>query len=206
MASLLCREFCNAFRNIGDAVRLGCNAIGQVLCLPCRLCGVASAKIGDVLCSPFALYLMLALGLNVPPIVFAGLAAGANECKDDVVPWLVKNAVFCIINIVAALYIVSKILARSDSKQQQLLEEGTFYGTREQSCARIKQVLCDDPGVALYILVGIVYLVWTGIGTKMLHHGECGNDEIAHHLRNAVLCNHLFIALGGLGFCLSACC
>jgi len=219
MAAVLCRSICDVIKGICDAAKAICNGLGQVLCLPCRLCGMVTAELGDIVCSPFFLYLSAAYGLNLPPIVFAIRAKqeGGDECE-RLLNWLLVNAILCAVNMAAAAYIVSRIQADEtyirQQQQQQQLEEGTWYKsmhssvttTRSNSYARIRKVLCEDPGVAAYILVGIFYIAWTSMGVSRLRDDDCGNYQISEHVRNSVLCNFLFLWLGGLAFCCSISC
>ena len=100
--------------------------------------------------------------------------------------WLKIDALLCFVNIIAAFYIAAKIsydpsesgATNADSAPYveasigekasnktsgankpsltRLMELGNLSETRSKSLSRVKEVLCYDPFVALYILVGIV--------------------------------------------------
>ena len=59
--------------------------------------------------SPFCLYLTVTLGLNIPPIIFAGHAFAINNGCSLAIKWLLVNAVLCVVNMAAAIYISGKI-------------------------------------------------------------------------------------------------
>jgi len=220
MAAIICREF-------GNILSACCTATGKVLCLPCQLCGIATETACDVVCSPFFLYLLTAFGLNVPPVVFAwqATATAADDGEPDcggTYKWIVWNGILCLCHIVAAVYIVSRIQSSNELKNLSLLPKTAqddangsksndvwklgSHGeneTRSKSYARMKEVLCDDPGVALYIIVIFVYLVWTVNGI-FRSFGDC--DNLQDLAQNALWFNFAFISLGGGAFCCSLCC
>lgn len=182
--------------------------------------------------SPFALYLAVALGLNLPAVVFAAKNLGINHeggCA-SAASWLNVNAVLCFVNMAAALYITSKILHESDpvvaetvdaapyieasvfskkakTKTVEPIQEATAVTpTKAKSFARTKDVLMEDPIVAVYIVIGLFYLIWStiGIGRSASAYG-CGYG-LAGSVNSAVMCNYLFISLGGMAFACSICC
>jgi hypothetical protein len=201
--------------------------------------------------SPFALYLAVALGLNLPAVVFAAKNLGSNHeggCA-SAASWLNVNAILCFVNMAAALYITSKILHEPDpvvtetvdaapyieasvfSKKaktktaEPILQEATAVAptkkslgrtilnttdthndTKPKSFARTKDILMEDPIVAVYILIGLFYLIWStiGIGRSASAYG-CGYG-LAGSVNSAMMCNYLFISLGGMAFACSICC
>lgn len=243
MAAILCRGF-------GDICDGACDALGSVICLPCRACGFACAEMRSFLRSPFALYLAVALGLNLPAVVFAAKNLGSNHeggCA-SAASWLNVNAILCFVNMAAALYITSKILHESDpliaetvdaapyieasvfskkakTKTAEPIQEATAVAptkkslgrtilnttdthndTKAKSFARTKDVLMEDKIVAVYILIGLFYLIWStiGIGRSASAYG-CENG-LAGSVNSALMCNYLFISLGGMAFACSICC
>lgn len=190
--------------------------------------------------SPFCFYLTVTLGLNVPPIVFAGQAlANGNNCA-VALQWLVVNAVFCIVNVAAAIYISGKVVqppsddddgngapyiaatvdggkTEQQSQQQPQLPNGIkkFWqghsSTHEARLAqdltkfgRVREVLCYDPIVAVYIIIGIGYIIWQSMGFgRMNEAAQCGGDDL---ISSAVMCGFLFISLGATAFGCSVCC
>ena len=91
MAAVLCRGVCDCIRDV-------CNGLGTILCLPCRLCGVVTTQLGDIVCSPFSLFLCAAFGFNLPPIVYFLKAFQIDDdagggCK--AMEWLKGDAILC---------------------------------------------------------------------------------------------------------------
>eukprot|EP00573_Skeletonema_grethae_P006588 CAMPEP_0201697878 /NCGR_PEP_ID=MMETSP0578-20130828/14998_1 /ASSEMBLY_ACC=CAM_ASM_000663 /TAXON_ID=267565 /ORGANISM="Skeletonema grethea, Strain CCMP 1804" /LENGTH=195 /DNA_ID=CAMNT_0048184235 /DNA_START=173 /DNA_END=760 /DNA_ORIENTATION=+ len=191
--------------------------------------------------SPFCFYLTVAVGLNVPPVVFAGQAlANGNNCA-VALQWLMVNAFFCIVNVAAAFYISGKVVqpppddgngapfiaATVDGgkeqqqqpyqQQQQQLPNGIKKFWQGHTSAnearlaqnltkfgRVREVLCYDPIVAVYIIIGIGYIVWQSMGFgRMNEAAECGEDGL---ISSAVMCGFLFISLGATAFGCSVCC
>lgn len=175
--------------------------------------------------SPFCVYLTVSLGLNLPSIVFAGKAAvsfGVMEggCSDQL-NWMYFNAALCAVNMIAAIYITEQIQKqRDETVTVNQLEDGTYYEakaystgpsgdtSRHNSIERIKKTLCDDKWVAVYIVFGVIYLIWQSIGmSRWLAAGvNCGNGQVATLMFNSLLCNWLFITLGATSFICSLCC
>lgn len=237
MAAVICSS-------VSDLCTGLCNGIGRVICLPCRLCGMATAELCDIIGSPFCLYLSVALGLNLPPVVFAISAsrrdgAGQNSCS-GVMKWLMVNAVLSAVNMIAALYIVNKIQANKERVISDVESSGQYFQagsslpgrrgsgsgittgtggvggtkgadrinqTRENSFSRVHAVLCYDPGVALYIIAGMVYIVWQCMGISRSTGAEnyCG-DAIHADIANSLICGWLFMFLGATSFFCSIFC
>eukprot|EP00579_Thalassiosira_antarctica_P007582 CAMPEP_0201900006 /NCGR_PEP_ID=MMETSP0902-20130614/51496_1 /ASSEMBLY_ACC=CAM_ASM_000551 /TAXON_ID=420261 /ORGANISM="Thalassiosira antarctica, Strain CCMP982" /LENGTH=136 /DNA_ID=CAMNT_0048433559 /DNA_START=182 /DNA_END=592 /DNA_ORIENTATION=+ len=84
--------------------------------------------------------------------------------------------------------------------------ESTQTDTRSKSLSRVKDILCYDPIVALYIIVGIFYVVWQtmGLGRSSLTT-DCGGG-LDQYLFHSLICGFLFISLGGMTFACSLCC
>lgn len=230
MAAILCES-------ISKLLRGTCEAVGTVLTLPCKACGIATGQLTKVCSSPFCLYLTVATGLNLPPIIFAGQslvfgAYGNADCT-SASNWLYLNALLCFINIAAALYISAKIAYepeadgnaeafvdienKEDTKTEQSTKKKTLVEsvlertldsnhTRSKSMARVKDILCYDPIVAVYIIVGIFYMVWQtmGFGRSQLAN-DCGGG-LDDYLSHSLICGFLFIMLGGMTFACSLCC
>ena len=78
MAAIICESLSKILRGT-------CEALGTVLTLPCKVCGLANGQLANLCRSPFCLYLCMAIGLNLPPIIFAGKSIagkgyGSQEC------------------------------------------------------------------------------------------------------------------------------
>jgi len=215
MAAVLC-DF------MSDVCKGTCNAVGKVICLPCRACGFATRELGDVFSSPFCLYLSVALSLNLPPIGFAIKAAiggWQGSCKNSM-QWLTVNAILCAFNMAAAIYIANQIqYERDETVTVNKLEDGTYYQasaistgpggdtSSQNSFTRIKTILCYDPIVACYILIGIFYLIWQSVGMSRWLGSDDGCDGgISGLMFNSLICDWLFIILGATAFGCSVCC
>ena len=77
------------------------------------------------------------------------------------------------------------------------------------SLGRIKHVLCYDGGVAIYIILAIVWMIWLSIGLSHLLNfdgGNCGGDAVAGKLVASLMCGYVYMSLVGIGFLCSLCC
>lgn len=227
MAAVLCES-------ISKLLRGTCEAVGTVLTLPCKACGIATDGLTNICRSPFCLYLTVALGLNLPPIIFAGKAWSgdySNEGCASASNWIHLNALLCLVNMAAALYISSKITyqpaedenaapfveasvmddtkppeQRKKSLVGMVMERTLETDTRSRSMARVKDILCYDPIVAIYIIIGIFYMVWQTIGiNRRLLASDCGGG-LDDYVGNSLMCGFLFIFMGGMTFAISLCC
>jgi hypothetical protein len=106
------------------------------------------------------------------------------------------------------------------------IESGTYYATpveatsvkrasttkgetRGGSMGRIKDVLCHDCGVAVYIVLGIFWIIWQSMGIGKLltfNSGDCGGGEVADLLVTCLVCGYVYMSLVGVGFCCSLVC
>lgn len=228
MAAILCES-------LSKILRGSCEAIGTVLTFPCKACGCATEQLTKLCRSPFCLYLTVAIGLNLPPIIFSGMAFGAGTGGSSCTSasnWLYLNGLLCLINILAAVYISAKITyepeddnaapfvqasvgdhdtqAKTDATEKTILrkmmEKTPETDTRAKSFSRVKEILCYDPLVALYILVGLFYMVWQSMGIGRTHDAaDCGGD-LERHLSNSLMCGFMYIMFGGVMFAFSVCC
>mmetsp|Transcript_8127 Transcript_8127/g.18853 ORF Transcript_8127/g.18853 Transcript_8127/m.18853 type:complete len:255 (+) Transcript_8127:54-818(+) len=96
-----------------------------------------------------------------------------------------------------------------------MAEEGTVYhhmvtntsnSTPSSSWGRLRHVLCFDKGVALYILVAIVWMVWQTMGLSRYIGLDGGCDDIRGRILSSVLCGWLYVSLVGIAFLCSLCC
>lgn len=87
-----------------------CDLIGD-LCRP--ICSGVSFGCREVCKSPFLPYLALTFALNTPGVVY-GLRSIASGCG-DLKGWLLPNAFFCLLHMIAAYYVVNKIREPSGS-------------------------------------------------------------------------------------------
>ena len=135
MAAILCES-------IGKLLQGSCEALGTILTLPCKACGCATEQLTKLCKSPFSLFLFVATGLNLPPIIFTFMLLGSDQSSSEActsgLHWLHLDGILCLINILAALYICLKITHESSSDSSggapfilaSVNEKGnTSYGT-----------------------------------------------------------------------------
>jgi len=106
MALLLCE-------GIGKACDGLCTGLSHLINLPCRICSqtcrCACDGCGHVLKSPFFPYLAVTLSFNLPPAVW-GFRAKVQGCDGSSSGhWLLVNAIYALIHVLAAFYIVHQI-------------------------------------------------------------------------------------------------
>lgn len=199
MAAILCQT-------IGELIGKGC----QCIKLPCSYMGQACSKscdmFGEVMCTPFAPYLILTLGLNTPAVVYALKSIDSYGCSPALFRWLLINAAFGICHMFAAFYITRIIRseasgfvvsdapitattglnsprAKADVESAtnfRPLTDGNGYNVpgEANSFQRIKHVLCYDKGMAIYILVFFTWVFWMGVGvTKRLVFDDLNEGE-----------------------------
>jgi hypothetical protein len=235
MAAILCES-------IGKLLQGSCEALGTILTLPCKACGCATEQLTKLCKSPFSLFLFVATGLNLPPIIFTFMLLGSDQSSSEActsgLHWLHLDGILCLINILAALYICLKITHESSSDSSggapfilaSVNEKGnTSYGTsptnkkatslvdqvmsktmetdtRAKSIGRVKDILCYDPIVAIYILIAIFFMIWWSMGiSRGLAASDCP-DGLGHFLNVALMCGGSFIWLGGMIFACNLCC
>lgn len=142
-----------------------CDLIGDI-CRP--ICSGVSFGFREVFKSPFLPYLALTFALNTPGVVY-GLKSIGSACN-DLKGWLLPNAFFCLLHMIAAYYIVNKIREPSKSdlpttNDNDTSQEPTTATTgfslmpnedapgEENSFQRIKHVLCYGELIDSYLLL-----------------------------------------------------
>eukprot|EP00529_Nitzschia_sp_RCC80_P028210 CAMPEP_0113444834 /NCGR_PEP_ID=MMETSP0014_2-20120614/2872_1 /TAXON_ID=2857 /ORGANISM="Nitzschia sp." /LENGTH=269 /DNA_ID=CAMNT_0000335861 /DNA_START=206 /DNA_END=1012 /DNA_ORIENTATION=- /assembly_acc=CAM_ASM_000159 len=103
MAAVLCTS-------ISELCSASCNAVGQVLCLPFKVCDkvVCDTIINGMVCTPFMPYLVVTYCLFTPALVYAFKSLDNNACP-ELFSWLLVNAALSAAHMVAAFYIVRQI-------------------------------------------------------------------------------------------------
>jgi len=129
--------------------------------------------------TPFFPYLALTALLNLPSIGFAAKAAYQSSC--DRATWLFVNCALCLMHVVASIYIVHKI--QKQQQEEELIQaQVTGGGDAETPAARVstssndnsgsrqrmKEVMCYDPGVAIYMLLAVGWVAWIFYGYAQL--------------------------------------
>ncbi|KAL7474713.1 hypothetical protein ACHAW6_000672 [Cyclotella cf. meneghiniana] len=226
MAALLCET-------ISKIIHGTCDACGTVLSLPCKACGIATDQLTNVCRSPFCLFLSVAIGLNLPPVIFTAKSSGGGYDYDEgctsAAKWIYVNGALCIVHMMAALYMSNKISQEPGEVNDtpfvkaSVMDHETGNGqnpkktlvkmvmentmpTQSRSVARVKEILCYDPFVALYIIISIFFMAWqtVGVGRSSLAV-DCGGG-LDENITYSLICGFLFIFLGGSTFACSLCC
>jgi hypothetical protein len=239
MAAIICSS-------VSDLCRGTCRIAGEIISIPCRLCGQCGNEVMKVMQSGFCLYLVTAFALQVPPVIKTIQALFQNNgCQDysSVQTWLLWNSAGCIANIVGALYIVSKIQAENRDHyglptSNPVPGSPTNGGTTayapmpnynksaepmavpvmatpvttpppaqslpggRNSLTRVYHVLMYDPGVAIYILVVIWFVIWQSIGPSRSNANAMCDPE----LWLSLMLDGLYLSLGTFAFIISLCC
>ena len=227
MAAVLCQS-------VGDLCSQSCKAVNKVICLPCKALNLGCESLGEILCTPFMPFLIVTFALNTPAVVY-GIKSLDNFGCTDLFNWLIVNAVFGVIHMIAAIYIVNKIKSSGpdpttpiatastattgleSSKMEEggyVLENFTVPQSEEHGGAnsfqRIKHVLCYDKGMAVYILMVIFWMVWISIGISRRLFVEDANNESCYELipymNITISCGYVWMTMVGMAFCCSFLC
>mmetsp|Transcript_29537 Transcript_29537/g.45087 ORF Transcript_29537/g.45087 Transcript_29537/m.45087 type:complete len:221 (+) Transcript_29537:75-737(+) len=181
MAALLCQSISSLFSS-------ACTGCGKICKLPFTMCsGACSSVCGGVkqLCtSHFCIYGTLALGLNIPPMIFGLSAIPYVDCKGT--QWMLMNTLFCLCHILAAMYIANQ----------------------QNSWSDIMHTLCYDPWMAAYIVVSIASFIWTSNGLSLAISGAMANgnncpDNIASLTYNSIYFGFSFFFFGASALAIS---
>lgn len=224
MAAILCTTIGELLSKCCEGMKLPCQYLGQA-------CGKSCEILGGVMCTPFAPYLIITLALNTPSLVYGIYAIQGYGCSAPLVRWLIVNAAFVLCHMMAAFYITNIIRAPATQgaptitattglgSTEASVEEGTYQSNFRplaeateipggaNSMQRIKHVLCYDKGVAIYIMIFFVWIVWMGVGVIDRLSGEGGNcDELKGHMVTTIVCGYLWMGLVGMVFCCSLLC
>ena len=119
----------------------------------------------------------------------AGDGAG---CGPDLRTWLLVQAALCLINIVMGFYVCcrfSRPYDLDDPKDRDIV-------------ARTEHMLCYDPVMALYLLVGLFFLVWLCLGASWFNatSAACAGGTTLRLAEVALACGWLFLIVGGFVF------
>jgi len=225
MAALICESIGKACTGLCSGCGAACGGLGKacgsVCTLPCKLCGDCCKATGEIICTPFFPYLALTALLNLPALGFAVKAATQSDC--DRTNWLYVNCALCLIHVVMSIYIVRKI--QKQQKEEELIPAQVSGGDAEAgktgtarvstsdnddsgSRKRMKDVLCYDPGVAIYLLLALVWLGWLVYGYAQLLDSDGGDgcDTIQGFYYTSLTCGTLYAMMVGCTFCCSFLC
>jgi len=78
------------------------------------------------------------------------------------------------------------------------------------SFQRIKHVLCYDKGMAVYIVIFLIWMIWLAIGVsrRLFFNNDEGNDcdELTRYMNFAIAIGYVWMAMVGTAFCCSLIC
>jgi hypothetical protein len=77
------------------------------------------------------------------------------------------------------------------------------------SITRAKHVLCFDKGMAVYIVVIIIWMVWICIGINRRFSVDDANpdcNDLASYMTTTIMCGYIWMTMVGLAFCCSFLC
>lgn len=227
MAAVLCTT-------LSDVINTSCHACSKVICLPCRALNLGCEKLGDVLCTPMMPFVLFTFGLMTPALVYGVLSLDNYGCS-DLFRWLIVNAVFAVFHMFGCMYIVQKLRepgqdtyytqsgTPADTKTDSTkMEEGAYVRISNNftapkdherggpnSIGRVKHVLCFDKGMAVYILVILVWIVWVCVGINRRFSVDEGNAscaELTSYMNISIMCGYIWMTMVGLAFCCSFLC
>ena len=197
MAAILCRgcsEICSG----------ACDVCSAVCTAPCKLCGNACdaccSTFGELCTSPFSIYVTVATLFNAPA-AYIGLLDADLTCKGS--KWLILNTLFCVSNIVAAIY-----MAKTLSNKNDLATGGH---SSQSGYQRISHLLCYDPWMAVYIAVLIGFFIWMWTGFVWTLNGDIDNGcsadiPVQRRVNTAMGFAGAFFFFGVGALCISLCC
>lgn len=229
MAALICESISKACTGVCSGCAGACSgcgtACGSICTLPCKLCGECCKATGELVCTPFFPYLALTALLNLPSLGFAVKAATQSRCDQS--NWLFVNCALCLVHVVMSIYIVRKIQASQDDDDDDNLIPAQVAGESKNdtttpaprvstsssapagpSRKRMKDVLCYDPGVAIYLLVSLGWMAWLMVGYAQLVDEDDGEgcDDIQSYYYTSLTLGTLYGMLVCCTFCCSFLC
>jgi NADH:ubiquinone oxidoreductase subunit 5 (subunit L)/multisubunit Na+/H+ antiporter MnhA subunit len=122
----------------------------------------------------------------------------SNTCEKNVPLWLLVQCLLFLLNCCMALYLFS-IFSQPYNQQDQ---KDVNFGER------LNEVVCNNPIVALYILLAGFILVWQFIGSAWVnadYKPGCADEQVFKMAKIALTCMWLFIMVGCLIFMWTAC-
>lgn len=230
MAAILCTT-------ISDLIGKCCKSLTKPCDILCRGCSKGCEELGQLFCTPFAPYLICTLALNTPAVVYALKSIDDFGCSFALSKWIVVNACFALAHMVASFYIatiiqapaqaqavaeaVPTITAKTGLNSAEATEEGratiatNFKPIPDDmpgganSYKRVTHVLCYDKGMAIYILIFLVWVVWMGMGVSRRLFSEdyaedCG--DLAGYMSTSLACGYVYMSLVAISFCCSLVC
>jgi hypothetical protein len=96
-----------------------CRGCSEIICLPCKACGVGCECLWELVGSAFFPYMFVTFALNIPPFAL-GLKSimDFGTCKGEAT-WMIVNGACCFIHMIASLYIVHRVQEEEKSNFPQ---------------------------------------------------------------------------------------
>ena len=92
-------------------------------------------------------------------------------------------------------------------QHQQREPSSTSQLGGSNSWKRLGHLMCYDPGVAMYMVVFAVWIVWLPIGISTLvsidDEDEDSCDQVANYAQGSIICGFVYGVLVALSFCCS---
>jgi hypothetical protein len=207
MAAVLCK-------GCSDICAGACTGCGKICSLPCKIFGECCSAVSQTILSlcdnPFCFYVLVAGGLNIPPIsagvmtIFNGLNNGNGLFGCKIYLWQIVNIILSVVNILAAFYIAVRF------NQLRKNPAGSSSGANTQSSGlkKTSDILCHDPIIAIYILVLIGFFIWLciGVGWKSGGDFECADGGSYALVDTSLGTGFAFLSLGFMALGCSVCC
>lgn len=208
----------------------GCGACGKGCDGICDICGKGCSGICEGICKvilfpfvvigsvcrntgPFCIYLTIALGFNLPPIVIGiSSVSSAFSCPDNKSGlWLLVNLLFCVCNVAAAIYLAHAI---SDERFTTIINNAASAGGNNRrppppanstTFNKLSYLMCYDVWIALYMLGLVAFFVWIFVGLFWWMFGEFNRCTETSNVMMSIGFDIAFVMIGFFSFLLSMC-
>ena len=189
-----------------------CQGIGKLCSGLCKGCETVCCAPFKALKNPFSITVITAIAFSAPPIVssLGSLSefSPTDGCKSST--WLLGNTVFCAVNIAGAVYIFI-LFASTDTGSPSLIDDGTMARRflKLKGFDRAMHILCQDPGVAVYILALVGFFVWLCLGASWWSNGSMPNgcmNSYDNAVSTSLGCGFSYLTVGFISLCCAMCC
>lgn len=197
MAAILCNGL---FKICNEGCKHCSDFFGVICTVPCQSLASYVGGCADLCNSPFALYLIVTVFSQGPPILFGLLELpGLPGCRGSI--WLLITTILGIANIAAAFYMAIKINDRDNAEIAHL----------RTAFSRATYLLCYDTWMALYMLLVFGFFIWLFVGVSWLWNGTADDDGecsayVLGHVKKSVGFGWFFVFGGFMSLSLGLCC
>jgi hypothetical protein len=151
---------------------------------------------------PFSGFTFFTFLINVIPFgcgIFYAVTSLDNDCEKNVPLWLLVQCLLFLANIAMALYLFSIFSQPYNPNDNKNVNFGN----------RLSEVVCNNPIVALYIILGVFIIVWQFVGATWInatHSADCApNMDVFKYAKIAATCMRVFIIVGACIFVYTGC-